>query len=540
MPLLTMAAAGMQTLDWGVVGLYMVLLLVTGVIFSRVEAKGTADYFLAGRRMPAWAVAVSIIASSLSVATFTGAPQQSYEGNLAYLSGNIGMLVGVVVVATLFIPVFYRANVTTIYELLEQRLGLGAKRAASAAFMVGRLFASGTRIYIAAIPLAMILFGEGGEKMIVPLVVGILALTALGVLYTLFGGIASVIWTDVIQTVVLVGAVIAVIVVLVSRIPAPVGEVVAALQTAGPGGTSKLTVVPLGLDPSQPKWGFNVSSEFTLLTALTGLALLNIASLGTDHDLTQRMLTCKSAWQGSKSVLLSLFIGVPIVCLFMLIGLLLFVYYKQPALMGAAAPGYEPPPGQRVFVTFILKELPAGMKGVMIAGLFAVGIGSLNSAINAMAATFVKDFYERWVPGREDSHYLRVGRWAVVGWGVMLALVAVACVFWQRADPGMTLLSLALGVMSFAYAGLLAVFCTALFTRRGSSASAVAALATGFVVVLLMQGPIWRAWTPMVPVWGEGLAALRIAFPWQLVAGFTLALGVCLMGKRPATTRPAA
>jgi SSS family transporter len=510
---------------------YCAMLVVTGIWFARRESRSTHEYFLGGRRMPMWAVAVSIIATSLSAATFIGAPEQSYRGDMTYLSTNIGGLIAVIVVAVFFIPAYYRHNCTSIYELLERRFGPGSKYATSAAFMVGRTFASGARIYIGAIPFAMIMFGP--EKASEPgyLIFSIALLCAVGVFYTLFGGISSVIWTDVIQTLVLVTAVLAAIVLLVNKIGMPIGDLWSYLSTAGPGGTSKLTVLKVGIAPTQPGLGFDPSAQFTLLTAVFGFALLNIAAYGTDHDMVQRMLTCRTAVQGSRSVLMSIAIGVPIVAMFLTVGALLYVYYQRLSEVPDGLGMPAAPRSDQVFLNFILTDMPSGLAGLMLAGLFAAGVGSLNSAINAMAATFIKDFYTRWAPGRGDRHYLGMSRAAVVGWGVILGGFAVACVFWKAASPQTTLIGLALSVMTFAYAGLLAVFLTALFTRRGNTRSVIAALITGFVAIALLQPWAWKVWAPAIFGAGSRMADLNLAFPWYMTIGTGAAFAVCCLGR---------
>lgn len=542
-PLLAQAAFGPA--DWAVLVAYLLLLVGTGIYFSKREAKNTAEYFLAGRRMPMWAVSVSIIATSLSAATFVGAPEQSYTGDLTYLSTNIGGIIAVLVVAYFFIPAYYKNNCTTVYELLETRFGPSSKYATSAAFMVGRLFASGARIFIGAIPLSMILFGTDvvrADNYVQCMMLSIAALVAAGTFYTLFGGIASVIWTDVIQTAVLVVAVLAAIVVLCLKIHIPFSEWASAMQFGGHAAGSKLTVVTSGLTVTEfgtTSFGFDPSANFTLLTAVFGFSLLNIAALGTDHDLVQRMLTCKNAVQGSRSVLWSMVIGVPIVSMFLIVGLLLYLFHLPENVPpgGGMSPMNPPMPHSAyVFVEFILEEMPAGLRALMLAGLFAAGVGSLTSAINSMAATFIKDFYTRLSPNRGERHYLVASRWAVLGWGIALGAFAVGCVFWQRASPETTLIQLALGVMTFAYTGLLAVFATALFTRRGNTTSVIAALLTGFLVILLMQSWMWKLWTPTVPWIGQDLSKLTIAFPWHMLIGTVLAFAVCCAGKRSGGT----
>lgn len=555
----TLAATSFGPADWIVLAAYLALLVGTGVWFSRREQKTTHEYFLGSRKMPMWAVAVSIIATSLSAATFVGAPEQSYKGDLTYLSTNIGGLIAVVIVAWFFIPAFYRNNCTTVYELLEKRFGTGSKHATSAAFMVGRLFASGARIYIAAIPLSMILFGADIERSgnyELCMILSIAALTLVGTVYALFGGISGVIWTDVIQTVVLVVAVIAAIVVLLNAIPASTTEIIEFLNqptvgfgpAANAGGTltviegpSKLQVVDTGVHTvvSEGKKGFayDWSANFTLITAVFGFSLLNLAAYGTDHDLVQRMLTCRSAVQGSRSVLLSMVVGIPLVLAFLVVGLLLYCFNRQVSFGGlysgveilSRSPVSFVPDSKYVFVGFILKEMPPGLRALMLAGLFAAGVGSLTSAINAMAATAIKDFYQRLAPYRGERHYLAASKLAVLGWGVALGGFAVLCLYWQKASPQTTLIGLALGVMTFAYAGLLAVFLTALFTKRGSTASVIAALITGFVVIALLQDWAWPKWTKYI---SADLASLKLAFPWHMTIGTTLAFAVCCLGKR--------
>ncbi len=511
---LMLASASFSTLDWAVLVGYFALLAVTGWLFSRREPSGAREYFLAGRQMPMWAVAISVLATATSAATFIGGPQEAYAGNLTYLSTNIGMFIAAAVVAVFFIPAFYRANVTTVYDLLEVRFGVGAKQAASWAFLLGRVFASGSRLYIAALPLSLILFRETEPWQ---LLVAIWVLSVIAILYTLVGGIRSIIWTDVIQTCVFVGAAVAALVMLRDRIPLSLGEIVAVLgETPAPKGGSKLRVIETSLDPSNP---------FSIWAVVAGFSLLGIASYGTDHDLAQRMLTCKTAAKGSQSIVVAILINLPVLAVFMSIGLLLHIFYQRPELMGEIGPGVTPSDSREVFLTYILDHTPSGMPGLMMAGLFAAGLGSTLSAINAMSAAFVNDCYKHIVPERTDRHYLSAGRWAVAGWGVVLGGFACVCVYWQQGS-GQTLIQFALSVMTFAYAGLLGVFFTAIFTKRGNGVSAVAAIFTGFGVVTLLQKGVFAWWGPKV-----GLAGVVLAFPWHLLIAATITTAVCAAGR---------
>jgi len=534
------------TIDWLVLVAYAIVLLVTGWWFNRKAASDTGEYFLGGRRMPVWAVAVSVIATSLSAATFVGGPQQAYAGNLTYLASNIGMIGAALLVAWLLIPRMYRDNVATPYGLLERRFGWAGRRAAATAFLLGRVMASGARVFIVGIPAALIMYGEpaitdANPEGLIPewqIVVAILAITVTGIAYTLAGGVRSVIWTDVIQMTVFLIAIAGAIWLLIDRIPVGPVELFETLRdTRAPSGTSKLTLIDTSL---------NLQANYTLLACCIAFVLMGVASYGLDQDMVQRMLTCKTAMRGAWSVISATLIAVPVVGLFMLVGLLLYVFYQRPDVMGAAAPGYEVFDSSRIFLSFILRELPPGLSGLMIAGLFAAGLSSLNSGLNSMSSTVVNDFYRHLVPEKSDRHYLLVGRIGVLAWGFVLGGFACLCVYWQQSGE-QTLIDFALGVMTFAYAGLLGVFFTAVLTKRGNAISAVAALIVGFLAVLAMNQPAWSLLidTQQVVIRAETSDDARsdvlawlwsLGFAWKLTFAAALAFIVCVIGPASPTS----
>lgn len=522
--MLLLALSGpLRPLDWLVLAAYAALIVAAGFIAQRrAKAASARDYFLAGGAMPVWAVIVSTLATAQSAATFVGVPQDAYDGNLTYLSANIGGVLAALILAAWFIPAYYRLGVATPYELLERRFGPGAKLASSCAYMLGRVFASGARIYVGAIPITIAFFGERSTA---SLAIVIAIVMVFAILFTLRGGLESVIWTDVVQVGVYVGAALVTLVLLFRAIPAPLSDILAALQSGGPNHASKLTVIKSGLDTTKPL-GFDPAAPFTLLTACTGWLLLNLAAFGTDQDLVQRLLSCKSARQGARSVMGSMLAGIPVVALFASLGLLLWVVYNRPDLMGRPTPAYIAGDTADVFLKFVLHELPGGAAGLVIAGVLAAGPAGINASLNSMAGTFISDVYRPSIaPGRSDAHYVRAGRFAVVAWGLILGLFALACIWWQ-ASSGDNVISFVLNVMGFAYAGLLAVFLTALFTRRGTTASAIAAMATGFVVVLLLNRPAFGWWTSALH-----LDWTAPAGPWRMLIGTLLATCVAALPR---------
>ncbi|MGH7133334.1 MAG: sodium:solute symporter family transporter, partial [Phycisphaerales bacterium] len=387
-------------------------------------------------------------------------------------------------------------------------------------FMVGRVFASGARLYAAAFPLTVILFGTFAPPASA-VIAAIAILATISVLYCFVGGIKSIIWTDVIQSVVFLGAAVAAIVVLLHRIPLGPGDIVQTLAAEQTAGGSKLTLLSFSID---------LTKTYTLFTAVFGFSLFMTAAYGTDQDLVQRMLTCRSAVKGSQSVVSAVAISVPVVLLFSVIGLLLFIFYKRADVMGVGAPGYQPAKADFVFTEFILREMPVGLKGLMLAGLFAISLTSTMSALNAMASTVVSDFYRPLLPGRGERHYLRVGRAGVAVWGAVLAGFAALCVHWQ-ASSGESIIQFALSVMTFAYSGLLGVYFTTLLTRRGNVASCLAALATGFLVILVLTPQVWTWWTGLNGWTKEHWQPFKLAFPWRLFIATGAATLVCMLGS---------
>ena len=213
-----------------------------------------------------------------------------------------------------------------MYELLGHRYGPAAQTAASAMFLVGRVFASGARLFIVALPFALIAFGDTSPGSLL-MAIAVIAVVATG--YTMVGGIRAVIWTDVLQAVVYIATISVALYVLWQKIPVGFSEITTALRESPGGDKLKILDTSLGLDRA-----------YTLPAILIGLTLFNLAAYGTDQDLTQRMLTCRNANRGGWSVILSNLIGWPVVGLFLVMGLLLWVFYQQPGLMGDAAPGY--------------------------------------------------------------------------------------------------------------------------------------------------------------------------------------------------------
>jgi SSS family solute:Na+ symporter len=508
--------ATFAALDWIVVALYMALIVAVGWWTSRGQ-QDQDSFFLANRQMPTWAVALSVLATSLSAATFIGAPQIAYQGDLTFLSLNIGAVLAAIVVAVVFLPPLYRAGTITIYGYLGQRFGATAMIGASCAFLLGRLLASGARLFMAAIAVSLVLFGDIEP---ISLIIAIIIFGVIGTIYTMMGGIKAVIWTDVIQIFIVVGAALLTIALLLKAIPLSLPQIIDALRHSNTG--DKLLLID-----TQHDW----AKGFTLWAAFATL-FMNTGAYGADQDLVQRMLTARSPWRAGLSLISANLLAVPVVGLFMVIGLLLSIYYGMPELMGDAAPGDALDDSRKVYPQFLLNHLPMGMAGFAMVGLMAAAMSSFDSAVNAMASSVVNDLRLPWCKLRDPAHKaapLGTSRWIVLVIGIVLTLCALVAAYLQQAD-GNTLIDFALGVMAFAHAGLLGVFLTALLTRRGNNTSVIAALIAGALTVLAVQPYILGTLTMW---WTQTDEPFKLAWPWWMVIGTTISFLICIAGNGP-------
>ena len=494
-----------STLDWSIFAAYFLVLILTSVILSQNKIASTRDYFVGGNSVPMFAVAMSVLATSQSAATFLGGPEYSYGKDLTFLGFYFSAFLAVIFVAKVLIPRFYTINAVTVYELLEIRYGESAKKQAGIMFLIGRLFASGARLYIGALAISMILFLDISA----PHVAVSIAILMLGALaYAYFGGVKSVIFSDIIQAVTYIGAGIAVLVYLYVSLNSDIHTLYTTLEA-----DRKLRLLD-----------WSLSGGFSVWALLGGWLLLNIAAYGLDQDMTQRALTCKNEKEAQKSLMLSIYITIPVATLFLFIGLLLYLFYQHTELASVSAEVVQKFEGEKItiFMYYILHEMPEGMRGLVTVGAVAAALSSSNSVLGAMSSVAIEDLYKPWKLKQgevEEMHFVKAGRNMVLFFAVALSGMAMLSYYWQRYTE-LPLLSFALGVMAFAYTGLLGVFGAAIFTKRGNAKSVLFSLIGGFTTVLLLQPYILGA-----------VLEFKLGFAWQILAGTVVAFGVMMMGK---------
>lgn len=512
------------TADWLVFALYFAVLIGVSWYVGRGKVTDTQAYFLGNNSMPAWAVALSVLATAQSAATFLGGPDSAYRSNLTYLTTNLGTIIGAIFVARVLLPRFYATNSATVYEILEKRFGEKSKRRAGWMYLIGRVFASGSRLFMAAIAVSMILFTNIDAQSVM---ISLAILVIVGLAYTYMGGIRSIIWTDALQFVVYFGAAIAVMIYLYLQIPAGLSDIIHALDNPGEGQASKLKLLDFSFTLAP-------AGAFSVWASITGFTLLTIAAFGLDQDMTQRALTCKNAGEASRAMIASSLYTVPVVFIFMCVGLLLYIFYQRPDIMGGAEREVvQTFSGEKItiFMYYVLNEMPAGLRGLVTVGVIAATLSTLNSGLNSMSSVAIQDIYRPWREKRGQQlsalHYVNAGRVGMIIAACALGLMAALCYYWQK-ESDMPLLNFALSVMVFSYTGLLGVYFTAIFTTRGSEASVLAALITGFTVTLLMQPYIWDA---VMNTIAPALVGKHLAFPYQLIVGTIAAFAVCQTGN---------
>ncbi len=502
-----------SALDWGIFFAYFLVLIVTSVLLSRVKVKNTRDYFVGGNSVPMFAAAMSVLATSQSAATFLGGPEYSYGKDLTFIGFYISGFIAVVFVAKVLIPRFYEINAVTVYELLEKRYGARAKKQAGVMFLIGRLFASGARLYIGALAISMILFLDI-EPLHVAISITLLMLGALAYVY--FGGVKSVIFSDIIQAVTYIGAGIAVLVYLYMALDTDFGTIVSTLEV-----NEKLKVLD-----------WSMSGGFSVWALMGGWLLLNIAAYGLDQDITQRALACRNTKEAQSSLMMSIYLTIPVAMLFLAIGLLLYLFYHHPELSGLSIEVVQKFDGEKItiFMYYILHEMPEGMRGLVTVGAVAAALSSSNSVLGAMASVAIEDLYKPWRLSKEnieEMHFVRAGRVAVLLFAAALSAMAMLSYYWQK-ETELPLLSFALGVMAFAYTGLLGVYAAAIFTTRGNATTVPLTFILGFMTVLLLQPYI------LGDTLGE-ILGWKIGFAWQIVLGTLVAFGVMMSGKKTET-----
>ena len=484
---------GLAAIDWVIILTYFAVVLFVGIWFGRRE-KNTADYIVGGRNIPWFFVLGSIVATEISGMTFLNVPGDVISGNMTYLQTTIGSVMARFVIAGVLLGAFYAANCFSIYQYLAVRFGRRTQLIGSAFFIVSRLFASGIRLLVATGAVALILNVEFFPCLIV--------FTTVALVYTGSGGIKAVIYTDCIQAIVFITGGLAAAAFLINEIGWS-----QLMEIAGDEGKFEV----FRFQPATEGLGgwFNDSK---LWYVAIGFGFLNTtAALGTDQDMTQRMLTCKNVKAARLSVILSGFIGFMVAALFLFVGVCVYVYYQIK--------GIEIPSANNMFPEFLATALPSGLKGLLLAGAFAAAMSSLDSAMAALSSSVVMDFLKPVLgDSRSEQSWVRISRVTVMIFAVILVVIAYLLSLVE-----MSYLWLSFRIVGIPYSILLGIFLLGVLTKRGSDKSNLLIMLSGAMIA-------------GVGLYLEQTGRLNIAWPWILLFGtiWSFGLGALVPGKTQA------
>ena len=452
-----------KTLDYVIIVVFLIGTAAFGII-SGGKQKTVKDYFLGSKEIPWWAVCFSIVAAVTRTLTFISIPGLAYLTNLNFLQVTFGYLIGRIIVAAILLPAYSKGELKTAYTFLENRFGGKTRSFASIIFLFTRTAADGVRLFATAIPLKLML------NIDYPLAIAIIAVITL--VYTYTGGMKGVIWVDVMLMFIYLGGAILSAVYLLNLIPGGWGAVTTA-SLAG----NKFSVFNLGFENGIS--GF-FSQPYTLLGGLIGGAFLSMASHGTDQLIVQRLLSTKSLRDGQKAIVGSGVIVIIHFAIFLLVGVMLYAFYGKLDFKS-----------DEIFPLFIINVLPAGISGIIVAGLFAAAMSTLAGSMTSLASSTMHDLYIPFFgKNLDDQKQLRISRMFTIFWAGMLVISAILFMESSRA-----VVEIALSIASFTYGGLLGTFLLGILNKKAKQEDALAGFVAGIFIMISVISLKLVAWT---------------------------------------------
>lgn len=450
------------SIDYAIIIVYLIAIAALGK-FSGGKQKSVKDYFIGSQQIPWWAISFSIVAAETSTLTFISIPGLAYLTNLNFLQLTFGYLIGRILVALFFLPAYYKGELSTAYAFLETRFGNKTRSLASITFLFTRVAADGVRLFATAIPLYLML---DISPMIAIILMAIVAL-----LYTFTGGLKGVIWVDAVQMFIYIGGAFLSLIFLINYLPDGLFSTLSQIQIS-----SKLSIVNFGFENGIS--GF-FAQPYTLLSGLIGGAFLSMSSHGTDQLVVQRLLAAKNLAESKKSLITTGVIIILQFALFLFVGILLFAYYGKLDIKS-----------DEIFIKFIIEVLPSGVKGFIIAGLFAAALSTLAGSITSLSSSVIMDLYLPFKKSVDEKKSLLISKTLTVFWALMLIISAF---FFMNSSKAVV--ELALSIASFTYGGLLGTFLLGLSNKHVKQNHAIAGFISAIIVMIFVITFKVVAWT---------------------------------------------
>jgi SSS family transporter len=501
--------------DWAIILLYLGGIIALGMWFGK-DQRNTRDYFLGSKNISWWGIGLSIVAAETSALTIIGVPAMAYGGNIAFIQMIAGYVIARVILAVVLVPHYFKGEIYSPYQLFADKFGPCARQTAGGFFLVSETLAAGVRVYVASIPVKLML----GDKLLGvgtgdPILGAILLFVFLSLLYTYVGGVKAVIWTDAVQfALFLLGGLFAFF-----YIPTLVeGGFPAVFSQAAEAG--KLHWLNASPPPGVGWRQFLLGAPFNVFMGVIGGTVLVMSSHGAEQLIVQRVLACRSVADGRKALVLSAVLIFPLFLIFLLVGAMLYVFYQSHPFQ---IPLPEPRPGSGIkandfiFPIFMMTEVPHLLRGFLIVAILSAAMSSVSSALTSLASVSTMDFVKHFVPGKSEEFFLRFSKYSTVLWAVALVFVA----YLSRQVE--FVLNAAFALRGLTSGALLGGLGLAVFWKKGRALAVitgmVVALAFMIAVQVLPKFPATREW------WMKWVGA-EVFWPWYTLIGLVITLTV--------------
>jgi solute:Na+ symporter, SSS family len=497
--------------DWVVIIAYMAGIVGLGVWFGK-DQRNTRDYFLGSRNIPWWGIGVSIVAAETSALTIIGVPAIAYGGNILFIQMIVGYVIARVILAVVMVPHYLSGEIYSPYQLLETHLGAGPRKLAGLFFLFLEVMAAGVRVFVACIPIRLLL-GEqvcslGG--LVDPILGAIVIFVGVSLVYTYIGGVKAVIWTDAVQFGLFLAGGLFALFYIPTLIPGGWDAALTQAATAG-----KLTWL---------NTSFSFSAPFNIWMGVIGGTVMVLSTHGAEQLIVQRVLACGSVADGRKALILSAVLIFPLFLIFLLVGVMLWVFYQGHPFQ---IPLPEGRPGIKsfdfVFPIFMMTEVPHVLKGFLIVAILSAAMSSISSAITSLASVSTMDFIRHAVKGRDEEYFLRFSKYSTVFWAAMLVLTA-----WLTREVTFVL-NAAFSLRGLTSGALLGGLILALFGRGVGPRAAMAGMTASLVVMNVIY---WPANIPALRDFWLGMFGGEVFWPWFTLIGTLTTLGTAALVAR--------
>ena len=497
--------------DWVVIIAYMSGIVGLGVWFGK-DQRNTRDYFLGSRNIPWWGIGVSIVAAETSALTIIGVPAIAYGGNILFIQMIVGYVIARVILAVVMVPHYLSGEIYSPYQLLETHLGAGPRKLAGLFFLFLEVMAAGVRVFVACIPIRLLLGEEvcslGG--LVDPILGAIVIFVGVSLVYTYIGGVKAVIWTDAVQFGLFLAGGLFALFYIPTLIPGGWDAALTQAATAG-----KLTWL---------NTSFSFSAPFNIWMGVIGGTVMVLSTHGAEQLIVQRVLACGSVADGRKALILSAVLIFPLFLIFLLVGVMLWVFYQGHPFQ---IPLPEGRPGIKsfdfVFPIFMMTEVPHVLKGFLIVAILSAAMSSISSAITSLASVSTMDFIRHAVTGRDEEYFLRFSKYSTVFWAAMLVLTA-----WLTREVTFVL-NAAFSLRGLTSGALLGGLILALFGRGVGPRAAMAGMTASLVV---MNAIYWPANIPALRETWLRMFGGEVFWPWFTLIGTLTTLGTAALVAR--------